>query len=120
MDHGEASGDLEKLLQWSNLYGMEVEDVKVSYYDVMRMVGKIVISRESQSFQTHLDDRTVLGLLEDCWKQTPGKIMFGDRWMDGVRLFLFLTRETTVEIMQLRESSLNFLKFSRIVQLVLE
>ena len=39
--------------------------MKLSYYDVMRMAGKIVISRESQSFQRHLDDR-------------PGKIMFGD------------------------------------------
>ena len=57
---------------------MDIEDVKASYYDVMRMAGKILISRESQSFQRHLDDRHVSGLLEDCWKQTPGNIMFGD------------------------------------------
>ena len=62
----------------SSVISMEVEDVKASYYDVMRMAEKIVISQESQSFQRHLDDRPVSGLMEDCWKQTPGKIMFGD------------------------------------------
>ena len=49
----------------SGVIFMDVEDVKVSYYDVMWMAGKIVISRESQSFQGHLDDRPVSGLLED-------------------------------------------------------
>ena len=53
--------------------------MKSSYYDVMRMAGKIVISRKYQSFQRHIDDRPVSRLMEDCWKQTPGKIMFGDR-----------------------------------------
>ena len=61
---------MEKHLENQSLFDsgvilMDVEDVKVSYYDVMRMAGKIVISRESQSFQRHLDDRPVSGLLED-------------------------------------------------------
>ena len=34
---------------------MEVQDVKASYYDMIHMAGKIVISRESQSFQRHQD-----------------------------------------------------------------
>ena len=62
----------------SGVISMDVEDVKASYYDIMQMAGKIVISQESQSFQRHLDDRPVSGLMEDCWKQTPGKILFGD------------------------------------------
>ena len=62
----------------SGVIAMDVEDLKASYYDMMRMAGKIVISCESQSFQRHLDDQPVSGLLEDCWKQTPGKIMFSD------------------------------------------
>ena len=57
---------------------MDLEDMKVSYYDMMHMAGKIVISHKSQSFQRHLDSRPVSGLIEDYWKQTPGKIMFGD------------------------------------------
>ena len=59
-------------------------DVEASYYDVMCIAGKIVISQESQSFQRHLDDRSVSGLLEDSWKQMPGKIMFGDRLLTGL------------------------------------
>ena len=62
----------------SGIISMDVEDDKASYYDVIRMAGKIVISQESQSFQRHLDDQSVSGLMEDCWKQTPRKIMFRD------------------------------------------
>ena len=57
---------------------MDVKDVKASYYDVMRMAGKLVISKGSQPVQRHLDNRLVMGIQEDEWKQTPGKIMFGD------------------------------------------
>ena len=57
---------------------MDFEDVKASYYDVMRMAGKLAISRESQPFQRSLDDRLVSGIQKDGWKQTLGKIMLGD------------------------------------------
>ena len=57
---------------------MDVEDIKASYYNVMRMAGKLVISKESQPFQRHLDNRLMTGLQEDGWKQTLGKIMLGD------------------------------------------
>ena len=62
----------------NEVISMDVEAVNASYYNVMRIAGKIVMSRKSQSFQRHIDDRPVSGLLEDCWKQTPGKIIFGD------------------------------------------
>ena len=58
---------------------MDFKDAKASYYNVMHMAGKIGISKESQPFQRHLDDRSVSGLLKYSWKQTPGKIMFGNR-----------------------------------------
>ena len=72
----------------SGVISMDVEDIKVSYYDVKRMAGKIVISRASQSFQTLLDNSLVSGLLEDSWKQTPGKIMFSDglTWCANITL----------------------------------
>ena len=57
---------------------MDVEDVKASYYNVMGMAGKLVISKESQPFQQNLYNRLVSRLLEDSWKQNPGKIMFGN------------------------------------------
>ena len=62
----------------TSIISMNVEDVKDSYFNMMRMAGKIVIPCESQTFQRHLDDRPVSRLLEDCWKQTPGKSMFGN------------------------------------------
>ena len=40
----------------SGIISMDVEDVKASYYDVMRMAGKLVISKDSQPFQRHLDN----------------------------------------------------------------
>ena len=55
---------------------MDVEDVKASYFDVMRMAMNLMISKESQPFQQSLDNRLVSGIHEDVWKQTPGKIMF--------------------------------------------
>ena len=57
---------------------MDIEDVKASYYDVMRIAGKVIILKDSQMFQCHLDNRLVAGLQDDQWKQTPGKIMFGN------------------------------------------
>ena len=62
----------------TNIVSMDVKDVKTSYYDVMRLAGKLVISRESQPFQWSLDNRLVLGVHEGGWKQNPGKIMFGN------------------------------------------
>ena len=45
----------------------------------MRIAGKIVISNSgTQVFKKHIDDRDVPGINKDGWKQTPGKIMFGN------------------------------------------
>ena len=61
----------------SGVISMDIEDMKASYY-VMRTAGKIVISKDSQPLQRHLDNRLVAELQEDGWKQSPGKIMFGE------------------------------------------
>ena len=66
---------------------MDVEDVKAPYYDVMRMAGKLVISKDSQPFQGSLDNRLVPGVNKDGWKQTPGKVMLGN----GVSLCAILS-----------------------------
>ena len=63
----------------SGVLSMDVEDVKASYYDVMRMSGELVISDPgTQISKSKIDDRPDPGIREDGWKQTPGKIMFGD------------------------------------------
>ena len=73
----------------SGVLSMDVKDVKASYYDVMRMAGEIIISSPgTQIFKSNVDDRPVPGIREDGWKQTPGKIMFGDSltWTEIISL----------------------------------
>ena len=67
---------------------MYVQDVKAFYYSVMRMAGKLIISKDSQPFQHHLDNKLVMGIQEDGWKQTLGKIIFGD----GVPSYCYPTK----------------------------
>ena len=63
----------------TGVMSVDGEDVKASYYDIMRMAGEIVIANPGiQVFKSRIDDRAVPGIREDGWKQTPGKIMFGD------------------------------------------
>ena len=63
----------------SRVLSMDVEDVKASNYDVMRMARELVISNPgTQIFKTRIDDRPVPGIKEEGWKQTPGKSMFGN------------------------------------------
>ena len=100
--------ELEKFHEWitekhlkdqekfdSGVLSMDVEDVKASYYDVMRMGGEIVISNTgTQIFKSKINDRLVPGIREDGWKQTPGKIMFGDglTWTGIISLLYKMNR----------------------------
>ena len=50
----------------NGVLSMDVEDVKVSCYDIMRMAGKMVISNPgTQTFKKRIDDRLVSGIKED-------------------------------------------------------
>ena len=76
---------------------MDMEDVKASYYDIMRMAGEIVISSHgTQIFKKRVDDRAVPGISEDCWKQTPGRLCSATV-CHGLQLYLFHTREIETE-----------------------
>ena len=61
----------------SKVVSMNVEDVTASYYDLMRMSGRLPM-KENQVISTMLDKNISPGLKEDHWKQTPGKIMIGN------------------------------------------
>ena len=53
----------------TGVISMDVEDVKASYLDIMKMAGEIVISNPgTQIFKKRVDDRAVPGINEDCWK----------------------------------------------------
>ena len=62
----------------TQVISMDVEDVKVTYYDTLRMAGKLEIKPERAVIRTHLEKECIHGLTKDTWKQVPGKIMFGN------------------------------------------
>ena len=55
----------------TRVVSMDVEDVKASYFDIMRMEGEIVISNSgTQIFKKRVDERAVPGISEGCWKES--------------------------------------------------
>ena len=62
----------------SQVISMDVEDVKVTYYDTLRMAGKLDIKPERAVLRTHLEKENIHGLTKDIWKQVPGKIILGN------------------------------------------
>ena len=62
----------------SQVISLDVEDVKVTYYDTLRMAGKLSITPERSVIRTHLEKEIIHGLTKDVWKQVTGKIMFGN------------------------------------------
>ena len=74
---------------------LDVEDVKVTYYDTLRMAGKLSIMPERPVIRTHLDKEMIQGFPKDGWKQVPGKIMFGNgiSWTCLILLDLKMTEK---------------------------
>ena len=93
---------------------MDVEDVKVTYYDTLRMAGKLQINPEKAVIRTHLDTVSVHGFTKDVWKQVPGKIMFGNgiSWTCLISLDLKMNDrdEYLLEKMVVQEGILELLR----------
>ena len=62
----------------SQMISLELEDNKVTYYDTLRMAGKLSIMPENPVIRSHLDKEIIHGWPKDGWRQVPGKIMFGN------------------------------------------
>jgi len=62
----------------TRIVSMDVEDVKVTFYDTLRMAGKVEIRSRNAVLQTRPDTELIHGYSKDVWKQIPGKIMFGN------------------------------------------
>ena len=93
---------------------MDVEDVKVRYYDTLRMAGKLEIKPEKAVIRTHLEKDSVHGSTKDIWKQVPGKIMFGNgiSWTCLISLDLKTNErdEYVLEKMEVQEGILELLR----------
>ena len=79
----------------SQVISLDVENVKVTYYDTLRMAGKLSIMPERPVIRTHLDKEIIHGLTKDVWKQVPEKILFGIgiSWTCLISLDLKMTEE---------------------------
>ena len=62
----------------SKVVSMDVKNIPVSYFDLMRMLGQLPITK-GQLNSTLLDKNIVSGLKKDHWRKIPGKIMIGNR-----------------------------------------
>ena len=62
----------------TQVISLDVEDVKATFYDTLRMAGKIQISGGRIPLRTQVEKDVVYGYLKDGWRQIPGKIMFGN------------------------------------------
>ena len=62
----------------ANIISMDVEDVKTTYYDTLRMAGKVRIHDDNAVLWTRVETEMLYEYGKDGWKQIPGKIMFGN------------------------------------------
>ena len=105
--------EMDQSLFGSQVISIDVEDVKVTYYDTLRMPGKLDIKSERAVIRTHLEKKIIHGLTKDIWKQVPGKIMFGNgiSWTCLISLDLKLSEqgEYKLEKMEVQDGILELL-----------
>ena len=56
----------------------DVEEVRVTHYDWMRITGEILMKTRSEPLKTYLAKDRISGFNEDKWKQLPSLIMIGN------------------------------------------
>ena len=62
----------------TGVVSFDVEDVKTTFYDTLRMAGKIQIPGGEAVLRKKVETEAVYGYLKDDWRQVPAKIMFGN------------------------------------------
>ena len=62
----------------TQVISLDVEDVKATFYDTLRMAGKIQIPGGQAPLRTAVEKDMIYGYMKDTWKPIPGKIMFGN------------------------------------------
>ena len=98
----------------TNIISMDVEDVKTTYYDTLRMAGKVRIHDENAVLRTRVETEMLYEYGKDGWKQIPGKIMFGNgiTWVCIISLNLSRNRrdEYILERMNVQPGILDLLR----------
>ena len=62
----------------TRVVSFDVEDVKATYFDTLRMAGKAVIDPKNAVLKRKCDPEMMTDASKDKFKQIPGKIMFGN------------------------------------------
>ena len=57
---------------------MDVEEIRITHYDWMRMTGELLMTTWSEPLKTSLAKDRISGFNDDKWKQLPCLIMIGN------------------------------------------
>ena len=57
---------------------MDVEEIRVTYYDWMKMMGELALTTRSELLKTTLAKDRISGFNDDKWKQLPSLIIIGN------------------------------------------
>ena len=62
----------------TRVVSMDVEEIRVTHYEWMKMTGELTMTTRSEPLKTSLAKDRISGFNEDKWKQLPSLIMIGN------------------------------------------
>lgn len=62
----------------TRVVSMDVQDVKATFYDTLRMAGRLEISSRNPVLSTQIESKMIHKFRQDGWRQISGKIMIGN------------------------------------------
>ena len=90
---------------------MDVEDVKTTFYDTLRMDGNLEITASHPVLQTQVESEIICRFGKDGWRQIHGKIMIGNGISWVCIIYLNLVRNDRGEyILEKMEIQSEFLE----------
>ena len=69
---------MDQLTFGSKVISMDVEDVKTTFYDTLRMACELEITANHPVLRTQVESEIIHRFGKDGWSQIPGKIMIGN------------------------------------------
>jgi hypothetical protein len=98
----------------TRVVSFDVEDVKATYFDTLRMAGKATIDPKNAVLKRKCDPEMMTDASKDKFKQIPGKIMFGNgvSWTCLISLDLRRNKkkEYILERMSVQPELIEFLR----------
>ena len=122
-----SEGEIKEVVEWirlmfdqdqerfgSSVISLDVEDVKTTYHDTLRMAGKVRIDAPGTLLQKKPSKENLAKYGVDEYKQIPGKIMFGNgiTWMAVISLDMHTNKDGIyfLEQMSVQQGILELLR----------